>query len=98
MTTTDSTVRNDYLLIDVRTPAEFAVHRVPGSLNLPLDQLAQEIGRVAPDLHQPLVLFCRSGVRSAHACQYLAQLGYTNLSDGATVEWVAGQLGVAVER
>ncbi len=89
--------RDDYLLIDVRTPLEFSQVRVPGSVNVPLDQLDARIAAIAPDLAQPLVLFCKSGVRSAHGCQYLAQLGYTDLSNGGTVEWVAQQLGVPLE-
>lgn len=67
------------LLIDVRTPAEFAQEHVPGALNLPLDSIARTIAQSAPDKHAPIALYCRSGRRSAEAEQQLRALGYTEV-------------------
>ncbi|MGL6070769.1 rhodanese-like domain-containing protein [Craterilacuibacter sp.] len=65
------------LVIDVRSPAEFAQEHVQGALNLPLDSIARTIARSAPDKSAPIALYCRSGRRSAEAEQQLRALGYT---------------------
>jgi phage shock protein E len=67
------------LLIDVRTPDEFAQEHVQGAINLPLDSIARTIAQSAPDKHAPIALYCRSGRRSAEAEQQLRALGYTEV-------------------
>ena len=52
------------LVIDVRTEAEYREQHLPGTINIPLDRLGDEIARHAPDKEQPLLLHCRSGARS----------------------------------
>lgn len=58
------------LLIDVRTPAEFASIHVQGSFNVPLDTLPEHITQLK-NLKEPLVLLCHSGNRANKACQIL---------------------------
>jgi phage shock protein E len=53
-------------VVDVRTPAEHRRHRIPGSINIPLQQLEQRISELEPK-HAPVVLYCRSGRRSGIA-------------------------------
>jgi rhodanese-related sulfurtransferase len=63
-------------IIDVRTPAEFETVHIPGSYNMPLDQLPEhqhELGRTVQD---PIILVCRSGQRAEQALRLLQQ---TNL-------------------
>ena len=65
----DSTAK----IIDVRTPAEFESVHIPGSYNMPLDQLPehqQELGRV---VQVPIILVCRSGKRAEQALHMLQQ-------------------------
>ena len=64
------------LLVDVRTPGEYASGHIEGALNIPLGELsarATELG--AKD--RPIVLYCTSGSRSAVAEHTLQKLGYT---------------------
>ncbi|MDR3683623.1 MAG: rhodanese-like domain-containing protein [Geothrix sp.] len=61
-------------LVDVRTPAEFAQGNVPGSVNIPLDQLLARMGEI--DRTRPVLLFCASGGRSGMAKQVLDREGY----------------------
>jgi len=82
------------LFIDVRSAGEFAGSRLEGAHNLPLDQLAQGISRLAPDRHRELVLYCASGARSAHGCALLAQLGYTRARNGGGI----GALALSSQR
>lgn len=86
------------LVLDVRSPAEFASGHVEGAINLPLDTFAQSIESVAPDKQQPLVLYCASGMRSAMACQYLAKLGYAQVVNGCSAGAVAQELARPVVR
>src|ERR1035441_10681438 len=51
-------------VIDVRSEAEFQEKHLPGTINIPLDRLSDEIARVAPNKEQPLLLHCLSGARS----------------------------------
>jgi phage shock protein E len=80
------------VLIDVRSPAEFASGAVEGSINLPLDRFAQDIERVVPERETPVLLFCAAGGRSAQACAYLQRLGYTQVSNGGGAGMVAARL------
>ena len=51
------------VLIDVRTPEEYASGHLQGALLLPVDRIAQEIAARVPDKHTPIRLYCRSGRR-----------------------------------
>lgn len=82
------------LLIDVRSPGEYAGGFLDGAVNLPLDQLQAGIARVAPDLDQPIVLYCASGGRSGMGCMLLQQLGYRRVSNGGGI----GQLAMSSQR
>jgi len=70
-------------LLDVREPAERAIVTIPGDqLAIPLGELPARVGEVPAD--RPVVVYCRSGARSAHAAAYLAGAGYAaaNLAGG----------------
>ena len=86
----------DHLFVlDVRTPQEFAEGHVPGAVNVPHDQLASRLGEVPKD--KDVVLYCRSGRRSALAAGVLAANGYTRVSqlEGDMQAWI--QRGRPVE-
>lgn len=81
------------VIIDVRSPGEFASGHVEGALNLPLDRLAQNYKAVAPDKEKQIVVYCLSGARSAHAMQFLKTQGYANVFNGGSVGAVARTIG-----
>lgn len=70
----------EVVLIDVRTPQEFASGHVAGAMNIPVDRIATLAERV-PDRDTELVLYCRSGARSARAAAQLRELGYERITD-----------------
>ena len=73
-------------LIDVRTPQEFAGGHIAGAVNIPVEELAGRIGEVTQD--QPVVVYCRSGNRSAQAAQILDQAGFAPVYDlGGVIAW-----------
>ncbi len=65
-------------ILDVRTGAEFESVHIPGSFNVPLDQLSEHVDQVA-ELDHPVVLVCLSGNRAAQAQEKLNAAGKTNL-------------------
>ncbi|MDD2608426.1 MAG: rhodanese-like domain-containing protein [Giesbergeria sp.] len=86
------------LLVDVRSPGEFAAGHLAGAINLPLDQLTQAAAHALPDQNQPLVVYCLSGARSGIAVQWLQQNGYAQAVNGGGISALALQLGCAVQR
>ena len=75
----------DAVLLDVRTPEEYAEGHLPGSVNLPLDRI--ETIAIAPS--RPLFVYCRSGASSAQACSILKRRGY----DARNIGGVLGSRG-----
>ena len=74
-------------LVDVRTPAEFRERHLPGALNVPLQALERRLSELGPK-DAPLVLYCRSGNRSALAASMLRAAGFTAVHDlGAIDRW-----------
>ena len=75
------------LLLDVREPAEFAVLRIPGSINVPRGVLEQscewDYDETVPELaagrEREIVLICRSGKRSVLAADVMLKTGFTNV-------------------
>lgn len=68
------------VLLDVRTPEEFARGHIEGALNIPVQVLAARCGEL-PD-GAAIVVHCKSGVRSAAACQLLRARGHDVLDIG----------------
>ena len=82
------------VVIDVRTPVEFAEVHVPQAKSIPLDMLRPESLLQAKD--QPVYLLCRSGQRATKAAEQLAKAGYSQpiVVAGGTLAWIAANLPV----
>ena len=77
-----------YILLDVRTPAEFADRHIPGAINVPNETIGTEEIPQLPDKDQRIFVYCRSGNRSKQASEKLAALGYTNIVEfGGINDW-----------
>lgn len=74
------------LLIDARTPEEYAMGHIPGSINIPLgheDGMTKDL-----DKDTPLLVYCHSGVRSRQACSIYEKAGFTNVTNiGGIINW-----------
>ena len=77
-------------VIDVRTPGEFAGGNVQGSINIPLDTIAQRLNEIKA-INNEIILCCASGGRSYMAKQFLNQQGLSNIQDGGPWQMVAMQ-------
>jgi len=65
------------LIIDVRTPEEFATGHYPGAINIPHDNIVDGIRELSVADSDPIVLYCRTGNRSGQAEQALAAEGFS---------------------
>lgn len=74
-------------LVDVRTPGEFEEGSVIGAVNIPLDQVMNELEQF--NGKENIVVFCRSGNRSGQAKYILEQNGFKNVYNGGTWQDVA---------
>ena len=68
------------ILLDVRTPEEYGGGHVPGSRNLPLQQI-EKITAIAEKKETPLFVYCQSGARSRQAVSLLQRMGYENVNN-----------------
>lgn len=87
--------KTPHTLLDVRTADEFRGGHIPGAVNISLQDLPQKLKRVSTA--KPVVLYCRSGNRSATAAKLLLQAGYTDVFDlGGIIEWQRQGLPVKI--
>ena len=70
---------SEALILDVRTPEEFASGHIPGAINLPNEEIGSQPIPLLPEKDQLLLIYCRSGNRSKQAARKLADQGYTNI-------------------
>lgn len=71
---------NHYIVVDVRTKEEYETGHVKGALNIPYDEINEE---VELDKDKTILVYCRSGKRSEIAYHTLKELGYTVVDLGA---------------
>jgi len=81
------------VVLDVRTAAEYAAGHVPGARNVSHDELAGRLGELTELRDKDVVLYCRSGRRTALAEDVLRKAGFTKLLhlDGDFLAWQAQQ-------
>jgi rhodanese-related sulfurtransferase len=78
-------VANGATLLDVRTPEEFSAKHLDGAKNVPVDELQGRLAEIPKG--QPVVVYCHSGGRSAHAAKMLKGAGYDVLDLGGMKNW-----------
>ena len=77
-----------YIILDVRTPEEFADKHITGAVNIPNETIGTEEIPELPNKDQLILVYCRSGNRSKQASEKLADMGYTNVVEfGGINSW-----------
>ena len=78
----------NYIILDVRTVAEFDDKHIPGAVNVPNEAIGTEAIPELPDKDQLILVYCRSGNRSKQASEKLVKLGYSNVVEfGGIIDW-----------
>ncbi len=75
------------LVIDVRSPQEFAAGHIPGAVNIPLDELSRKLEQMKVSKDTTLVTTCEHGGRSSRAAVELQKLGYPTASFCTLDSW-----------
>lgn len=73
-------IKEGAIIIDVRTPEEFRSGHVKGSINIPLDKVQNQLGKL--DKNKPVITCCRSGARSGMAADVLKRNGFECYNGG----------------
>ena len=77
-----------FIILDVRTPEEFAAGHIPGALNIPNETIGTDEIPQLPEKEQRIYVYCRSGNRSKQAAEKLVALGYTDIVEiGGIIDW-----------
>ena len=75
-------------LVDVRGQVEYEARHIPGAILIPNESINGKMPKELPNLDAPIIVYCRSGVRSAVAAEKLSRLGYKNIMDmGGIINW-----------
>ena len=82
-----------YVILDVRTPEEFAQRHIEGAILIPDYEIGEKAENVLTDKDQLILVYCRSGRRSKNAANELATLGYTYIKEfGGINDWEYGNV------
>ena len=84
--------KENFVLLDVRTQEEYNAGYIAGAILLPYDEINAKATIVLPDKEKEIVLYCRSGRRSAIAKKSLLDLGYQKVVDFGGVKRWKGEL------
>ena len=77
-----------FVLLDVRTPSEFAQVRIKGAKLIPVDEIGERAEAELPEKDVPILVYCHSGMRAGSAAKMLKGMGYVSVYNfGGIVSW-----------
>ena len=84
-------------VLDVREESEVRSGKLKGAKHIPLGQLKNRMVELESAKTNPVLVYCRSGSRSAHACNLLTKAGFDNVSNlaGGIMAWESANLPVS---
>ena len=87
----------DVIILDVRTPQEYQEGHISNAINIPVQILGQQLDKLNNFKDKKILVYCRSGHRSAIASQILDRAGFKNVYNlkGGIFEWKASELPLA---
>ena len=90
---------DDALVLDVREDKEYAAGHIPKAKHIPLGQLAGRLGELEKFKGKSILVTCRSGNRSAHACRTLKKAGFQTVYNqaGGIIAWERANLPVTTK-
>ncbi|OKZ78622.1 MAG: hypothetical protein BHW01_00350 [Clostridium sp. 27_14] len=72
----ETLIKQGAIVIDVRSPQEFAEGHIPGAICIPEYNIQREIRNKVPNINSLIIVYCDSGVRSKNAQKRLQKIGY----------------------
>jgi len=85
------------VVLDVREESEVRGGKLKGAKHIPLGQLKNRLVELESSKAKPILVYCRSGSRSAHACDLMTKAGFENVSNlaGGITAWESANLPVS---
>ena len=71
--------KEELLILDVRRPYEFKESRIVNSINIPVEEIEWEVEELEKFKDKPILVYCKIGVRSSIACNFLENEGFKEL-------------------
>lgn len=89
-------MNEEALLLDVREDNEWAVGHIPNARHIRLGELPNRLSELEKHKDKPIVVYCRSGHRSARACALLKKSGFANPNNlaGGIMAWEQANLPI----
>ena len=89
--------KDDTIVLDVREDKEIQGGKIKGARHITLGQLPSKVTDLGNNKAKPILVYCRSGSRSGHACQILTKAGHEDVSNlaGGILAWEAASLPIA---
>jgi rhodanese-related sulfurtransferase len=89
--------KDNTVVLDVREDKEINQGVIKGARHIPLAQLAEKIPELSKNKQNPILVYCKSGSRSGHACQLLTKAGFEDVSNlsGGIMAWQTANLPLA---
>ena len=84
------------IIVDVRSPEEYAQGHLRGAILLPHTEAADRAAELFGDKDAPLAVYCKAGIRAENARQALESLGYTNVTNLGGIDDAARKLDVPI--
>ncbi|MCK5903275.1 MAG: rhodanese-like domain-containing protein [Cocleimonas sp.] len=86
--------KDNVVVIDVREPNEIQKGIIQGAETIPISDLSKRLVALEKNKNDPILVYCRSGSRSAQACQTLTRNGFEDVSNlaGGIVAWESENL------
>ncbi len=84
------------MIIDVRTPEEFATGHLEGALNINVQSpdFAAQVNQLDPEANY--YIYCRSGNRSGQAISQMSNMGFSNMTNGGGVAEASSDSGIPI--
>lgn len=95
-TTPSVEVADDAVIIDVRTPEEYAEGHLEGAINVNLQSGSFDQEIAEQPLDGAYVVYCRSGNRSAQAASIMTELGFTDVTDAGGITEASSATGIPI--
>ena len=84
---------DEIVILDVRTKEEYDAGHIAGAILVPNESITDKQPELLPELDAEILVYCRSGNRSAQAARKLIAIGYTNVVDfGGIIDWPYGSV------
>lgn len=89
-------MNDEALILDVREDSEWAIGHIPNARHIRLGQLSDQIAQLEKYKDKAVVVYCRSGSRSARACAMMKKAGFGNVNNlaGGIVAWEQANLPI----